>query len=91
LSDHHAECGEEQFTIELHEDESDIFAYSKPNPLLTKLAYPVTRMLQRRFAFESMLAMLRFSTQRLTDCLPNLARHKSRSIVPRVLGGNSDC
>jgi len=60
LSDHQAECGEEQFTVELHEDESDIFAYSKPNQLLTKLAYPVTRM--TRFALESMLAMLRIST-----------------------------
>jgi len=61
----HAERGEESFTIELHgKDESvwyDIFAYSRPNHSLAKLGYPITRSLQKRFARDSMLAMLRSS------------------------------
>jgi uncharacterized protein (UPF0548 family) len=59
----HAERGHEQFTIEWqHKDDSvwyDILAYSKPNQLLPKVGYPVTRMLQKRFARDSMRAMLR--------------------------------
>ncbi|MEK6323521.1 MAG: DUF1990 family protein [Acidobacteriota bacterium] len=37
----------------------DIYAYSRPNHLIAKLGYPVTRLLQKRFARESMDAMLR--------------------------------
>jgi uncharacterized protein (UPF0548 family) len=62
----HAERGEESFTIELHsKDDSvwyDIFAYSRPNHSLAKLGYPITRSLQKRFARDSMQAMLRSST-----------------------------
>jgi uncharacterized protein (UPF0548 family) len=58
----HVERGQESFTIELHsEDDSvwyDIYAYSRPNHLIAKLGYPVTRLLQKRFARESMDAML---------------------------------
>ena len=59
----HVERGQESFTIEWHsKDDSvwyDIFAYSKPNHLLAKLGYPITRLLQRRFARESMEAMIK--------------------------------
>ena len=59
----HAERGQERFTVEwLHDDDSvwyDIFAYSRPNRLLARLGYPVARRLQKRFARDSMEAMLR--------------------------------
>jgi uncharacterized protein (UPF0548 family) len=58
----HAESGLEQFTIELNRgDDSvwyDILAYSKPNQVLAKIGYPITRLLQKRFARDSMRAML---------------------------------
>ena len=54
----HVECGEERFTIEFHEsDESvwyDILAFSKPQHPLVKMAYPLARGLQKRFARDSM-------------------------------------
>ena len=63
----HAERGQEQFTVEWNrKDDSvwyDILAYSRPNQLLAKLGYPVARMLQKRFARDSMAAMLRSSKQ----------------------------
>jgi uncharacterized protein (UPF0548 family) len=59
----HAERGQEQFTVEwLRKDDSvwyDILAYSRPNQLLATVGYPVTRLLQKRFAHDSMHAMLR--------------------------------
>lgn len=61
----HAERGQEQFTVEWRrEDDSvwyDIVAYSRPNQLLARFGYPVTRLLQKRFARDSMQAMLRSS------------------------------
>lgn len=58
----HAESGEERFMIEWDSrDDSvwyDILAFSRPNELLAKLGYPVTRMLQRRFARDSLRTML---------------------------------
>jgi uncharacterized protein (UPF0548 family) len=58
----HAEIGEERFTVELNSsDESvwyDIFAFSRPRPLV-RLANPVARRLQKRFARDSMAAMRR--------------------------------
>ena len=63
----HVERGEESFTIESHsKDDSvwyDIFAYSRPNHSLAKLGYPITRLLQKRFARDSMQAMLRGSVK----------------------------
>ena len=57
----HAESGEERFQVEWHaEDDSvwyDIFAYSRPNQLLSKLAYPYVRRKQKQFAQDSMQAM----------------------------------
>jgi uncharacterized protein (UPF0548 family) len=51
--------------IELHgKDDSvwyDIVAYSRPNHLLAKLGYPITRSLQKRFARDSLRAMFRCS------------------------------
>ncbi|MGE0405983.1 MAG: DUF1990 family protein [Candidatus Korobacteraceae bacterium] len=59
----HAESGEERFCVTWNpRDESvwyEIFAFSRPSQLLPKLAYPLTRMLQRRFARDSKAAMLR--------------------------------
>jgi uncharacterized protein (UPF0548 family) len=54
----HAEIGEERFLVEWHrEDDSvwyDIRAVSKPGGLLTRLAYALTRRLQRRFGQDSL-------------------------------------
>ena len=59
----HAETGEERFSVEFDRTTGDVtydlFAFSKPNPLLAKLGYPLTRYLQKRFAPESMAAMRR--------------------------------
>ena len=58
----HVERGQESFVIEWHsKDDSvwyDILAYSRPNHFLAKMGYPVTRLLQKRFARDSMNAML---------------------------------
>jgi uncharacterized protein (UPF0548 family) len=60
----HVECGEERFTVELHEDDSvwyDIFAFSRPQHTIVKLALPLARRLQKRFAQESLAAMVKAS------------------------------
>lgn len=57
----HAERGEERFTIEWRKDDSvwyDIYAFSRPQHLLVRLAYPYARKLQKRFAKESLAVML---------------------------------
>ncbi len=58
----HVERGEERFTIEWHKADDtvffDIFAFSRPNTLLVKLGFPLARMLQKRFARGSLLAMV---------------------------------
>jgi uncharacterized protein (UPF0548 family) len=57
----HVERGEERFTIEWHaSDDSiwyDILAFSRPNQFLIKLGLPLARMLQKRFARDSLNAM----------------------------------
>ncbi len=59
----HVERGEERFMIEWrHSDDSvcyDLLAFSRPKNLLLCLGYPVVRQLQRRFARDSKVAMLR--------------------------------
>jgi uncharacterized protein (UPF0548 family) len=58
----HAERGEERFMVEWRHDDTvwyDVFAFSRPNHLLTWAGYPLTRMLQRRFATDSKAAMAR--------------------------------
>jgi uncharacterized protein (UPF0548 family) len=60
---HHAERGEERFSIEHHaQDDSvwyDILAFSIPQHPLARLGYPLSRAAQRRFARDSKSAMLR--------------------------------
>jgi uncharacterized protein (UPF0548 family) len=58
----HGERGEERFTVEFHRvDQSvwyDLYAFSRPGPA-ARLAYPLTRALQKRFARDSKEAMQR--------------------------------
>ena len=58
----HVECGEERFTVEWHRDDDsvwyDLLAFSKPGHILTRLGYPMARRLQKRFAVDSMRAMV---------------------------------
>ena len=58
----HAAIGEERFTVEFHANDEtvwyDIYAFSRPRPL-ARLTYPLTRALQKRFAFDSKKAMQR--------------------------------
>ena len=59
----HGESGEERFSVLFDERSGDVvydlFAFSRPNHSLAKLGYPLTRMLQKRFAADSQQAMLR--------------------------------
>ena len=58
----HAESGEERFTVEWKRDEDkvsyDILAFSRPRQMLAKLGYPLSRLLQKKFAEGSKAAML---------------------------------
>ncbi|MGB0011991.1 MAG: DUF1990 domain-containing protein [Candidatus Sulfotelmatobacter sp.] len=57
----HAESGEERFTVEWNrEDDSvwyDILAFSRPRHMFARLGYPLSRLLQKRFAEGSKAAM----------------------------------
>jgi len=56
----HVEKGEERFSVELHADGSvwyDLRAFSRPRYWPVRLAKPLARGLQRRFARESRAAM----------------------------------
>ncbi|HYX26887.1 MAG TPA: DUF1990 domain-containing protein [Thermoanaerobaculia bacterium] len=57
----HGERGEERFTVEWHHEDNsvwyDLFAFSRPNLPLARLGYPLTRLLQKRFARDSRRAM----------------------------------
>ena len=56
----HVERGEERFLVEWLADDSvwyDILAFSRPQHPLVKLSSPLARMLQKRFARESLLRM----------------------------------
>jgi uncharacterized protein (UPF0548 family) len=59
----HGEQGEERFLVEWNvTDDSvayDILAFSRPGCWQTRIAKPAVRVLQRRFARDSMAAMLR--------------------------------
>ena len=59
----HGEVGEERFSVELRQEDNsvwyDLYAFSTPGPLLAKIGYPLSRMLQKRFARESKMAMVR--------------------------------
>jgi uncharacterized protein (UPF0548 family) len=58
----HMESGEELFSIEWRRDDDsvwyDILAFSKPRHLLARIGYPLSRMMQKRFAKHSLKAML---------------------------------
>jgi uncharacterized protein (UPF0548 family) len=61
------ESGEELFSIEWRDDDSvwySISAFSRPRLWLVRLAYPVARRLQRRFAVESLVVMERAVRER---------------------------
>ncbi|HJU92459.1 MAG TPA: DUF1990 domain-containing protein [Pyrinomonadaceae bacterium] len=54
----HVECGEERFLVEWLADDSvwyDIFAFSRPRHPLVRLSSPLARLLQKRFARESLM------------------------------------
>jgi uncharacterized protein (UPF0548 family) len=58
----HAERGEERFSIDWSEDDSvwyDILAFSRPWQWQAKMAPPVSRMIQRRFARDSKAAIMK--------------------------------
>lgn len=59
----HAESGEERFTVEWNRDDNavsyEILAFSRPKHAIAKLAYPLSRTVQKRFAHDSGQAMLR--------------------------------
>lgn len=59
----HAESGEERFTVEWRRDDGpvfyDLYAFSRPNNLLARAGHPLARRLQRRFARDSLRAMVR--------------------------------
>jgi uncharacterized protein (UPF0548 family) len=59
----HAESGEERFTVEWNRDKDevwyDILAFSRPRQMLVRLGFPLSRLLQNRFAEGSKAAMLK--------------------------------
>lgn len=59
----HGEVGEERFLItrdqETDEVRYELLAYSRPGGIAVKLGYPYSRFLQKSFARDSKLAMLR--------------------------------
>jgi uncharacterized protein (UPF0548 family) len=58
----HRQAGEERFAVELAPDGAvyyDIYAKSKPGTLLAVLAYPVARLQQAAFAWQSLAAVQR--------------------------------
>jgi uncharacterized protein (UPF0548 family) len=56
--DEHAESGEEKFTVRWDQSDDsvwyEILAFSKPRHSLARIAYPISRLLQKRFARDSM-------------------------------------
>ncbi|HVF00632.1 MAG TPA: DUF1990 domain-containing protein [Rubrobacteraceae bacterium] len=59
----HGERGEERFLVEWNRENDlvhyDVFAFSRPNHPLAWPGYPLVRALQRRFARDSKMAMVR--------------------------------
>ena len=58
----HAQSGEERFTVEWDRNDEvwyDLYAFSKPNNAPARIGRPFARALQRRFARDSMRAMVR--------------------------------
>jgi uncharacterized protein (UPF0548 family) len=66
----HVERGEERFTVEWQADDSvwyDIYAFSRPKHPLARLGFPITRMLQKRFARDSLAVMKAASNEFAAD------------------------
>ena len=61
--ENHVEMGEERFIVEWHQDDDsvwyDLYAFSWPRHKLAKIGYPISRMLQKRFAEASKRAMVK--------------------------------
>jgi len=59
----HAERGEERFTVERRREDGsvyyDLYAFSRPNHPLARIGHPLARLQQRRFARDSLRAMVR--------------------------------
>lgn len=59
----HGESGEERFSVRLDQETGDVvydlYAISHPKHFLAYLGYPLTRILQKRFAADSKQAMFR--------------------------------
>lgn len=64
----HAERGEERFSVEYHQADAqvwyDLYAFSRPRHALARASYPVSRLLQKRFARESKKAMVKAVSKR---------------------------
>lgn len=62
----HNESGEERFSVDIdpisNDVHYDLFAFSRPNIVLTRLGYPYARHLQKAFARDSKAAMLEASS-----------------------------
>jgi uncharacterized protein (UPF0548 family) len=57
----HVERGEERFTVEWRADDAvfyEVFAFSRPAHPLVKAASPLARLIQRRFAVDSLESMM---------------------------------
>ena len=58
----HGEIGEERFTVEFNQDDQtvwfDVYAFSRPRTA-ARVAYPFSRMLQKRFASDAKASMYR--------------------------------
>ena len=67
----HAERGEERFTVEWNRENDtvwyDILAFSRAEQMLARMGYPLSRLLQKRFAQGSKAAMIKAVTQILTS------------------------
>lgn len=65
----HGESGEERFTVEWRRDDNsvfyDLYAFSRPNHPLTRLGRLFARRLQRRFARDSLQAMVKATSKNL--------------------------
>ncbi len=61
----HVECGEERFTVEWHATNDsvwyDLRAFSRPGHPIALAAYPLSRWVQKRFARDSLRAMVRYA------------------------------
>jgi uncharacterized protein (UPF0548 family) len=66
----HAEVGEERFSVEFDKASNevwyDLLAFSRPGSALARIGYPLSRHLQKAFARDSKLAMLRAVSDDLT-------------------------